>query len=978
MRGAIAVSAALILIVNAMASGEVTVQTDRDLVVVDNGLVRVNYSLALGAYDIVDATTGSALVQGAVWSMNTFRSTDPGVTHSWTSFVVTDGLGEGRTLEVRASCAGRPDLLLDLTLYRDASFVAMSVGVDNGEVEFTVRDLVPMAGGVAFPGVSKAGMKLLDGISGAGESRVLEGETLSATNNLLMTLNADGTRRSLVMGGLTYADLVKYASVGPPVSEVMRTRNLDERAARAGGRLAAYLDCGSRMESSGAPCLRITRGSPFTFPAEDIMNEALFATTVFDPYEVAVELEGLDPGKNYMLGFSWWDWDGGNRVASVWLHDGARNQALIDHQALPNFKKESKPAEQQAFAIPRDSSAGGHAQIGFGRDSGANAVLSEVWLIEGGEGAGLEPWPVESVRAGAAADQRLYLRATDPVGHRIEAHTRYMPADRFYVDAMTANPFEALERYGLAVRAAQNARPHIYSFPTVCGWYVMTPDYGHGPNINTSAGMAQEMEYAAQSGFLKYSPVAVRLVPDTYSDNNEQGWWDDAHWRDYRHYVAPYLDTASWGKRVTDLGGLPFFYVQTGFLSVDYALAHPDHMLFNDVSKAKLPNGHRNNGVCSYDYTDPAFRSHVLESWNHLREGGVKGVMFDYPETGWREAGGFEDKHATAASAYRAIFDLAKQGLGSDSYVHERVVAVGQQPMSDVSVGLADSQRVWSDTDLATPEMYTKCGLRWYKTRVLYSYDMDAKNLFKTEPSNRDGVRQMLSMVYITAGRLLLANSFSQLTPDHIADLSRIYPVHAEPKSARPLDMFAGQRFPEVYDFEVDAGWHQLALFNSNPAKETVIGVAISDDSASGGMGLKKDREYYLYDFWNDAFRGVTPGTGRIEQALRPGEVRMLAVHERLDRPQFIATNRHLMQGYVDLSGVAWHEDTRTLAGTAKVIGGEPFKIVVALNGYTATTAKADGAEARFEPLKDYQGLVALTLKCSGSGSIPWALESTD
>ena len=55
--------------------------------------------------------------------------------------------------------------------------------------------------------------------------------------------------------------------------------------------------------------------------------------------------------------------------------------------------------------------------------------------------------------------------------------------------------------------------------------------------------------------------------------------------------------------------------------------------------------------------------------------------------------------------------------------------------------------------------------------------------------------------------------------------------------------------------------------------------------------------------------------TGRLEQTLRPGEVRMMSVHEVTKHPQFISSNRHVMQGYVDVLKAEWSPATRKLSG---------------------------------------------------------------
>jgi hypothetical protein len=567
----------------------------------------------------------------------------------------------------------------------------------------------------------------------------------------------------------------------------------------------------------------------------------------------------------------------------------------------------------------------------------------------------------------------------DATGKRVDPGVSYLPDDRCYVDFGTANPFDALEQYGLAVRAAQKVKLQINNFPTVCGWYVAVFGGGGGSEPNNSAGMVAQMDAVVKSGFLRYSKVAVRVVPDAGGGDNEQGWWDDEHWQRYGHYVKPYETTQKWAQAVIERGGVPFIYSQTGCNSRDFIAAHPDWYLFNDTKRLFKEDGSLTYIKGALDFTDPGLKAHLRRVYENMRDGGLAGLMFDYPENLFRQDGGFEDKYATATAAYRTVFELPKSILGPESYIDERncwAMPNGRGCFSDVTAGVVDSQRVWGDTDVATPEMYSRCGHRWYKSRVIYTYDMDSKNLFKTSPNNRDGLRQLLTMVYTVAPRFVLASSFSKMTPEQLYDLSRIYPIHETPRSARPLDAFTREDgIPHIYDQVIDNSWHQLVFYNPDAVAAGTISVDIGRDSSFGGMGLKADKSYYVYDFWNDAFLGKFAGAGRLVQVLRPGEVRMMSVHEEADHPQFISSNRHVMQGYVDVLKTGWDPATRTLSGTSKVVGGETYKLVIATNGLSPVGCSAEGAKAEVKMnAPEAAGIAVLSIDKADNGSVDWSV----
>jgi hypothetical protein len=230
---------------------------------------------------------------------------------------------------------------------------------------------------------------------------------------------------------------------------------------------------------------------------------------------------------------------------------------------------------------------------------------------------------------------------------------------------------------------------------------------------------------------------------------------------------------------------------------------------------------------------------------------------------------------------------------------------------------------------------------------------MDSKELnssWKCKDWNgddKDGRRMMLTMAYVAASRLLIANSFRDLSKETLYDLSRTFPYHTDPKSARPIDVFVHEGHPRVYDFAVTPDWHQVTLYNNTlPTREEIIAVPLAGDTADGALGLDPDAEYHVYDFWNDAFAGTVNGAGTLTQTLRPGEARMLSIRKVQQHPQVLSSNRHIMQGYLELSDVKW--GSNSLSGKAKIVGGETMKIVIALNGHTPVamsnlTVSADG-----------------------------------
>ena len=486
----------------------------------------------------------------------------------------------------------------------------------------------------------------------------------------------------------------------------------------------------------------------------------------------------------------------------------------------------------------------------------------------------------------------LDLFAEDPVGKRVDPGQTYNSADRFYLEGVTDNPFEALESYARTTQLARGIKLNYYRFPSTCMWFLSVDHFGgDAGSTNSTVGAVREMRHIVDSGFLKYSPVAVRLVPDCYEQNNQQGWWDDEHWRMHgrkercvveRHYEKPYDTTRKWAAAIRDLGGIPLTYFQPGIRSEDYAEAFPDHMLYDDPHKYIRKNGKKvgdphwvmgDRGIPdfahpgkwspgygklwqeTYDYTDPGFLKHWAGVNDNLRDGGVRGVFYDYPDRAFAAHGGFEDRYATATHAYRNVFRVAREHLGRNAYLQERI-----GPGSDATLEFVSSVRTAGDTNAISPRLLNPVAMRWYKNRRLTNYDMDGKALIRSGHGKNIHLigeierRAILTMSYVVSGRLLLTESFRHFPDEVLHDLSRLFPFHATPLTARPLDAFVRDQ-PAVFDFPVSADWHQLVLHNGFGAGRR-IEVPISGDTAFGALGLDAGREYYIYDFWNDRFVG--------------------------------------------------------------------------------------------------------------------------
>lgn len=605
---------------------------------------------------------------------------------------------------------------------------------------------------------------------------------------------------------------------------------------------------------------------------------------------------------------------------------------------------------------------------------------------------------------------KMVVYANDIVGKRVDPGSTYARGDAFYLDGSTSNPYEALESYAEISRRARGIDLHYYTFPSTCMWFLSVTHFGaDATSENSTVGAVKEMEKIRNSGFLKYSPVAVRLVPDNYEQDNQQGWWDDEHWqrhgRKYRcvvdhHYKEPYETTEKWASKIKELGGIPTTYFQPGIRSEDYAEAFPGHMLYNESrrfvrsNKRVVSDPHALIGIGgipdlldpddwidgygklyaeSYDYTDRGFLKHWEEVNLNLRNGGVQGVFYDYPDRAFPQRGGLEDRYSTATNAYRNVFRIAREAQGPEAFLQERI-----GPGSDATLDFVSSVRTEGDTNVINTRILNKAANRWYKNRRLTNYDMDGKALVETGYGERRYEigpvqrKSILTLSYAVSGRLLLTESFSKFSGEVIYDLGRIFPFHTTTLSPRPLHAFSGGM--PLLDFPVSESWHQLILYNDTEEEE-VFEVPLSGRNSDGSPGLNQDKSYYLYDFWNDRYEGMVKGSESLTQRVNPGEARMISIHAKEDHPQWISTNRHILQGYVDMvKKPEWNASSKTLSGISSVTGGEEYKITIALNGFKPEKINARNVKASVFLRKDNSKLADILIESSDNKDVAWEL----
>ena len=196
-------------------------------------------------------------------------------------------------------------------------------------------------------------------------------------------------------------------------------------------------------------------------------------------------------------------------------------------------------------------------------------------------------------------------------------------------------------------------------------------------------------------------------------------------------------------------------------------------------------------------------------------------------------------------------------------------------------------------------------------------------------------------------------------------------------RALRPLDAFEAD-YPRVYGMKITDGWESLTFFNEDKEHAKEVSIRLAGIEGRGGMGLDESKRYYVYDFWNDCLIGTFSGKDTLKQTLRKGEARQMAVREVLEYPQVLSTDRHLLQGALELSEVSWNPETKELSGIAELVEDEPMQVALAVNGFVPQSCSVDNNNAACFLKNVSDSVVKLSLRSQAGGKVQWKVRFSE
>jgi hypothetical protein len=340
-------------------------------------------------------------------------------------------------------------------------------------------------------------------------------------------------------------------------------------------------------------------------------------------------------------------------------------------------------------------------------------------------------------------------------------------------------------------------------------------------------------------------------------------------------------------------------------------------------------------GTC-FDLTNPKTLAYVRDmacrvgvDWGYryfkldgLWTGMATGMC--YINTGYKDdefgSTSLHDSSKTHVEAYRDGLKAVREAAGKDVFLLGCNLAQNMRVLG-ASFGLVDAMRVGPDNGRKWSQMvrgpFSGSNMYFLQGRVWYN---DPDPIYVRDDVPLAHARALTSWVTLTGQLNASSTDYTQLSPARLHLLQRSMPAHG--LKPRPVDLFE-ENVPCIWLLTDNRGLSRrdvLGLFNWDEKQQADIQYPLEK------IGLPPARSYVGFDYWANEF--VNPFAGRaFEATLPPASCRVLSIRPVVLVPQVISTSRHITQGVVDLVEERWDDATKTLSGTSKVVGGDPYEI---------------------------------------------------
>ena len=468
--------------------------------------------------------------------------------------------------------------------------------------------------------------------------------------------------------------------------------------------------------------------------------------------------------------------------------------------------------------------------------------------------------------------------------------------------AIGETPYAALETYATAVGLIQNARTRSI-VNGWCSWFYSLANVSE-----------DEVLLNAEFASTHLKPFGLEYIQ---IDEGYQRWHGDWEGNNRFPHGMKWL-----AEKIKAYGFKPGLWIAPYVISepTDVFQKHPEWLLKNpDGTPKRVGNWPSEDSDAAHnenpkryclDITHPDAARWMHEVVNRIvNRWGYEMIKVDFVAWSILSADHYYDTSATSAQVYRKGFEIMRRAAGEHCHLLDCGPAA-------TSVGLIDSMRIELDSGYG----FAKDVWKTYFTDPACSASAAAKRYYfhkRTWINDADHVCMGLlsdrqseaaaTIIALSGGNMISGDRLVDLSPSKLEILKKITPSFGE--AAVPVDLFDTD-MPSVFALKIKKAfgeWTVVGFFNASLTKPVEKRFSLKR------ISLHPGKRYLAFDFWKQQFLGEV--SGEIRVTVPPGSVKLLSLHERTGKPQWVSTDRHVLQGAIEIEHMRWKEAARTLSG---------------------------------------------------------------
>ncbi|MCP2619997.1 hypothetical protein NLC35_01980 [Candidatus Aminicenantes bacterium AC-334-K16] len=348
--------------------------------------------------------------------------------------------------------------------------------------------------------------------------------------------------------------------------------------------------------------------------------------------------------------------------------------------------------------------------------------------------------------------------------------------------------------------------------------------------------------------------------------------------------------------------------------------------------------------VVRLDYSNPEviekhlkpMLSILKNEWGlvYLKDAGW-GTWMDYYDQNREQA---FDSSKGSREIYVEVQQAVRKTLGDDVFIngcamHEVGLCFG---LFDGSRTGGDDKAIWypqKERGMSMQTFFHSLFGANYLNNIVWFCDPDV--VMVRNPLTYEEGQTIVSSIALT-GQTYMASDFMDKLPTRKLELYRktMPTTPIKPVDLYPFRILKNKRngvvwccpqvkeFPRAIDLKVNgvAGdYDVLALFNWKDE-------AAEQSFSLEELGLDPEKEYHLFNFWEEKYEGTTSNT--FTALIPPHGTLVLIIKEVKPYPQLLSTSRHITST-ISLNKLNWNPDSLTLNGTSSVVSGDTYSLFI-------------------------------------------------